>query len=279
MPFGPSVTIVPRLPGVQPSMGVQGKSLRYFWTISPSSLIKTRVLYGFLFGWSSCCSPVSEKTPQQPASLHASPNMSVNGPGILHAVSNISCRSYIIPFKWTEDSLEHSFDKRKRARKILLEQFFLTHHGWIFWKHNEVLKCGEIERQTFGNNIWELRNQIFVIQELWPMSRELTIPGNPILTPFTMSQIFLALAITSSLVCNLGIGYWNTQHPTVSSELEIWKGKRIENSDGRVSCRVGPSDGQISRSHTFIYDLHHHGATSWNTNFSCWWKKNSKNHQ
>ena len=55
---------------------------------------------------------------------------------------------------------------------------------------------------------------------------QLTIPGNPSLTPLTMSQIFLAFSITSSLVCNLGIGYWKTQHPTVSSELEICKAKK-----------------------------------------------------
>jgi hypothetical protein len=49
----------------------------------------------------------------------------------------------------------------------------------------------------------------------------LTIPGNPSFTPLTISQIFSAFAITSSFVCNLGIGYWKTQTPTVSSELEI----------------------------------------------------------
>ena len=59
-----------------------------------------------------------------------------------------------------------------------------------------------------------------------PVKPQLTIPGNPVLTPLTMSQIFLAFSITSSLVCNLGIGYWKTQHPTVSSELEIFKAKR-----------------------------------------------------
>ena len=36
------------------------------------------------------CSPVRLNTPQTPASLHASPNISVRGPGIVHAVlSNI----------------------------------------------------------------------------------------------------------------------------------------------------------------------------------------------
>ena len=45
IPLGPSLTSVPRLPGVHPSMGVQGSSLRYFWTISPLSLMRTSVLY------------------------------------------------------------------------------------------------------------------------------------------------------------------------------------------------------------------------------------------
>ena len=39
-----SVTMVPKFPGVQPSMGVHGNNLRYFWTIFPSLLINTRVL-------------------------------------------------------------------------------------------------------------------------------------------------------------------------------------------------------------------------------------------
>ncbi len=43
-------------------MGVHGRSFRYFWTISPWSLMSTNVLYGFFFGCSSCCSPVREKT-------------------------------------------------------------------------------------------------------------------------------------------------------------------------------------------------------------------------
>ena len=49
-----------------------------------------------------------------------------------------------------------------------------------------------------------------------------SIPGRPTLTPFTMSQIFLAFSITSSLVCNRGMGYWKTQTPTVSSDEEIY---------------------------------------------------------
>jgi hypothetical protein len=43
-----------------------------------------------------------------------------------------------------------------------------------------------------------------------------SIPGRPILVPTTISQIFLALAITSSVVCSRGIEYWKTHTPTVS---------------------------------------------------------------
>ena len=47
-------------------------------------------------------SPVMEKTPQTFALMHAAENMSVSGPGIVDAVSNISCLSYIMP--WVEYS-------------------------------------------------------------------------------------------------------------------------------------------------------------------------------
>ena len=61
-PFGPSETYVCP-PGYHPSIGHHGRILRYFCTISPLLLMSTSVLYGFLRGCSSCCSPVSEKTP------------------------------------------------------------------------------------------------------------------------------------------------------------------------------------------------------------------------
>ena len=48
-----------------------------------------------------------------------------------------------------------------------------------------------------------------------------SMPGKPVLTPLTISQIFLAFSVTSSLVWSRGIGYWKTQTPTVSGELEI----------------------------------------------------------
>ena len=88
IPFGPVVTYV-QSPGYHPSMGHQGRILRYFWTISPSSLMSTSVLYGCFFG-SSLRSPVREKTPQTLDFLHAALNMSVSGPGMFTAVANIS---------------------------------------------------------------------------------------------------------------------------------------------------------------------------------------------
>ena len=60
-----------QLPGYQPSIGTQGMILRYFCTISPWSFIRIRVLYGALFGCSSCRSPVSENTPHTLASRQA----------------------------------------------------------------------------------------------------------------------------------------------------------------------------------------------------------------
>ena len=95
MPFGPCVTYV-QSPGYQPSMGHQGRILRYFCTISPSSLMSTSVLYGCFFG-SSFFSPVRLKTPHTLDFLHAAENMSVSGPGIVTAVANISSRSYMMP--------------------------------------------------------------------------------------------------------------------------------------------------------------------------------------
>jgi len=95
-PLGPSVTWVLE-PGYQPSMGFQGRILRYFWTTSPAALMSTRVLYGFLAGCSSWRSPVREKTPHTPASLQAAPNASVSGPGTVVAVANISSLSYMMP--------------------------------------------------------------------------------------------------------------------------------------------------------------------------------------
>ena len=47
--------------GYQPSIGVQGRILRYFCTISPLSLMSTSVLYGGLFGWSSWRYPAQEQ--------------------------------------------------------------------------------------------------------------------------------------------------------------------------------------------------------------------------
>ena len=88
-------------------------------------------------------------------SLQASANISVNGPGISHAVANISSLSYMMPM------VEYS-----------------------------------------GNTM-------------------ISIPGNPILVPLTMSHIFWALAYTSSVVWRRGMGYWKTQTPTVSGELEM----------------------------------------------------------
>src|SRR6266852_6622926 len=79
-PFGPSLTYV-LLPGYQGSIGAQGMILRYFWTICPLSFISISVLYGFLFGWSSCSSPVREKMPQTLLAEQASAKTSVSGPG------------------------------------------------------------------------------------------------------------------------------------------------------------------------------------------------------
>ena len=63
---------------------------RYFWTISPLSFIRIKVLYGALFGCCSWRSPVSENTPQTLALRQASAEISVSGPGIAEAVSYIS---------------------------------------------------------------------------------------------------------------------------------------------------------------------------------------------
>src|ERR1700709_2724241 len=136
-PFGPSETYV-QLPGYQPSIGTHGMILRYFWTISPLSFIRIRVLYGALFGCSSWRSPVSENTPQTLALRQASAKIAVSSPGITDAVSYISLESYMMP--WVEYS-------------------------------------GKITR---------------------------SMPGSPTFMPTTISAIFLALAITSALVCNLG---------------------------------------------------------------------------
>src|SRR3954467_13092224 len=95
-PLGPVETYV-QLPGYQPSIGTQGMILRYFCTISPLSFMRMRVLYGALFGCSSCLSPVSENTPQTFASRHAAANMAVSSPGQVEAVSYISLLSYMIP--------------------------------------------------------------------------------------------------------------------------------------------------------------------------------------
>jgi len=84
---------------------------------------------------------------------------SVSGPGIAHAVSNISSRSYImIPI---------------------------------------VLYSGNTMR---------------------------SIPGRPILVPFTMSHILRTFARTSSFVCRRGMGYWKTHTSTLSGELEMSPG-------------------------------------------------------
>src|SRR5712675_3089713 len=93
-PFGPSETYV-QLPGYQPSIGTQGMILRYFCTISPLSFIRMSVLYGALFGCSSCRSPVSENTPQTLAARHAAAKISVSSPGQVEAVSYISLLSYM----------------------------------------------------------------------------------------------------------------------------------------------------------------------------------------
>src|SRR2546426_4886604 len=79
-PFGPSLTYV-LLPGYQGSIGAQGMILRYFWTICPLSFMSIIVLYGFLCGWSSWSSPVSEKMPQTLLAEQASAKTSVSGPG------------------------------------------------------------------------------------------------------------------------------------------------------------------------------------------------------
>ena len=51
----------------------------------------------FLTFFDMITSPVMEKTPQTFALMHAAENMSVSGTGIVDAVSNISCLSYIMP--------------------------------------------------------------------------------------------------------------------------------------------------------------------------------------
>lgn len=59
--------------------------------------MSTSVLYGGLAGWSSCRSPVIEKTPHVWASRHAAAKISVSSPGIVAAVSYISFGSYMMP--------------------------------------------------------------------------------------------------------------------------------------------------------------------------------------
>src|SRR5665647_1853099 len=97
MPLGPSDTKV-QSPGYQPSIGVHGMILRYFWTISPLLFIRISVLYGALLGCSSWRSPVSENTPQTLASRQAAAKISVSAPGMVDAVSYISWASYMIPW-------------------------------------------------------------------------------------------------------------------------------------------------------------------------------------
>src|ERR1700739_4433380 len=72
--------------------------LRYFWTISPLSFIRIKVLYGALFGCCSWRSPVSENTPQTLALRQALAKISVSGPGIAEAVLYISFESYLMPW-------------------------------------------------------------------------------------------------------------------------------------------------------------------------------------
>jgi hypothetical protein len=52
-----------------------------------------------------------------------------------------------------------------------------------------------------------------------------SIPGKPFLTPFTISQIFSAFSTTSSVVCNLGILYWNARG---EDELQVARDQNKE---------------------------------------------------
>ena len=119
--------------------------------------------------------------------------------------------------------------RRNRKRFTCRQHSWTTYHCRILWENDQILKRTKMKEdpcvvshqvcRNFANTI-NRQGQNFLNK------LQLTIPGNPSLTPLTMSQIFLAFSITSSLVCNLGIGYWKTQHPTVSSELEICKAKK-----------------------------------------------------
>ena len=152
-PFGPSETYVCP-PGYHPSIGHHGRILRYFWTISPWSLISTSVLYGFFFGWSSCCSPVRLKTPHVFAFLHAAPNASVSGPGIVVAVANISALSYMMPCVEysgkTIRSMPGSPCFVPTTRSQMRSTFFITSsrvwsRGILYWKTHTPTVSGELE--------------------------------------------------------------------------------------------------------------------------------------
>ena len=152
-PFGPSETYVCP-PGYHPSIGHHGRILRYFCTISPWSLISTSVLYGFFFGWSSCCSPVRLKTPHVFAFLHAAPNASVSGPGIVVAVANISALSYMMPCVEysgkTIRSMPGSPCFVPTTRSQMRSTFFITSsrvwsRGILYWKTHTPTVSGELE--------------------------------------------------------------------------------------------------------------------------------------
>ena len=133
-------------------MGHQGRILRYFCIISPSSLINTRVLYGCFFG-SSCFSPVSEKTPQTFVFLHAAANISVTGPGMLTAVANISSRSYMMPCVLYSGNTIKSMPGKPCFMPSMMPQIFLTFSctssfvcnlGILYWYTHTPTVSGEL---------------------------------------------------------------------------------------------------------------------------------------
>ena len=135
-------------------MGHHGRILRYFWTISPWSLMRTSVLYGFFRGWSSCCSPVSEKTPHVFAALHALPKASVSGPGIVVAVANISSLSYMMPCVEYSGKMIKSMPGRPcfvpTTRSQIRSTFFITSsfvwsRGILYWKTQTPTVSGDEE--------------------------------------------------------------------------------------------------------------------------------------
>ena len=99
-------------------MGTHGMILRYFWTTSPLSLIRIRVLYGALWGCSSCRSPVSENTPQTLALRQASAKISVSSPGMDDAVSYISLLSYMMPWVEYSGKITRSMPGRPRFMPV-----------------------------------------------------------------------------------------------------------------------------------------------------------------